>query len=108
MTDSASAADRLAAVNRLPEADPVSAANPVSAAVPASGMSPLAQPPPPHRQWKIVYLNEIDKSTGPAPGMITRDPGFIHVGAGSMGNGDWVSGQNNYPILKIELSSPSH
>jgi hypothetical protein len=71
-------------------------------------MNLVAAAPPPKKQWKIVYLNEINKSAGPAPGMITHDPGFIHVGAGSGDAGDWASIQNNYPILKIELSSQSH
>ncbi|HEV3324027.1 MAG TPA: hypothetical protein VG052_00430 [Puia sp.] len=88
--------------------EPIPATTVLSMAAPVPGMSPIALTPPPKKQWKIVYFNEINKSAGPAPGMITRDPGFIHFGTGSTDPGDWASLQNNYPVLKIELSSPSH
>jgi len=89
-------------------ADPIPTTTDVSVAAPPAAMSPVAAPPSPKKQWRIVYLNEIDKGGGPAPSLMTRDPGFLHIGTASTGIGDWASGQNSPPGLKIELSSPTH
>ncbi len=62
-----------------------------------------AAAPPPRRQLRIIYLNELNKDPGPSVAS-TRQPAFLHLGTAAA-TADWTANQQNIPIIKIEISS---
>jgi hypothetical protein len=71
------------------------------AAIPPPASQPSA--PPPRRQLRIIYLNELNKDPGPSVAS-TRQPAFLHLGTAAA-TADWTASQQNIPIIKIEISS---
>ena len=58
------------------------------------------------RPLRIVYLNELDKTSGlsPAPG---NRPPALRLGAAA-NTADWTANQQNTSLLKIDLTSHNH
>jgi hypothetical protein len=68
-----------------------------------ASINPTPTPPPPRRQLRIIYLNELNKDPGPSVAS-TRQPAFLHLGTAAATT-DWTASQQNIPIIKIEIPS---
>ena len=78
--------------------DPAPNLAPIRAVAPHSA-------PPPHRQLRVVYLNELNKEPGPSA-VAAREPAFLRLSTASAG--DWNVNPNPAPIIKIDISSHNH
>jgi hypothetical protein len=80
--------------------------------------SDLAGNPPAHHALRIVYFNELNNNSAPAPSFATRQPSFLHLviasagtgttGTGTAGAGNWTPDATPNPLIKIAISSPHH
>jgi hypothetical protein len=67
-----------------------------------------AQQPAPRKKLRVVQINEISNSAGPAPTMATRYPSSFRIGLGVPEPGpsdDQPSRPGKASLLKIKLSS---
>jgi hypothetical protein len=67
-----------------------------------------AQQPEPRKKLRVVQINEISNSVGPAPSMVTRFRSSFRIGLGVPDPGpsdDQPSRPGNASLLKIKLSS---
>jgi hypothetical protein len=112
----------IATITTSPTTDTFSTIAPIpllAADQPRSGLaadqpgSDRSDNPPARHALRIVYFNELNNNSAPAPSFATRQPSFFHLvtasaGTGTTGGGNWTPDATPNPLIKIAISSPHH